>query len=354
MYKDFKTEFKKRQVFTGLWQKPLQKLYITKFHNPGMTMITQSPIFYLAPLRGITDSIFRNAFENHFGKFDFMLAPFIPTVKGTVVAPSIIKDILPEKNDIKRLIPQIIGNNAEEIIVLASRMTDLGYTSINLNMGCPHTPVTRKKRGSGLLPFPELVDSLLEKVVPSLTCKFSVKLRLGLQDEHEISSIIPVLNKYPLYEVIIHPRTGAQMYKGKADLDCFEKYYPSCVHPIVYNGDIFSLNDFNQVKQRFPVITRFMTGRGVIQNPFLLMILKEGKNLFDISKVHSFHDEIYEKNQVILSGPAHLLGKMKGLWSYLALPLPHGKKLLKQIQRVSSVSAYNKAIDNYFNLISSV
>jgi tRNA-dihydrouridine synthase len=183
-----------------------------------------TPQFYLAPLRGVTDVIFRNTFENHFGKFNYLLAPFIPTVKGTYINPSHIRDIDPQHNDTDRLIPQIIGNDATDIVTLANHMASLGYRSVNLNLGCPHPQITRKKRGSGLLPYPEMIKTLLDQIMSEIKCSFSVKVRLGLLSSTDLEMVIPVLNQFALSEVIIHPRTGAQMYDGIVDLESFRKY----------------------------------------------------------------------------------------------------------------------------------
>lgn len=305
--------------------------------------------FYLAPIRGITDNIFRNTFEKYFGKFDFLMAPFIPTVKAEIVNPSILRDINPCCNDTNRLIPQIIGNNPQEITLLACRMNELGYRSININMGCPHAPVTRKKRGSGLLPYPDMVRSILEYLTPKLKCSLSVKLRLGLENQHDIDNIIPVLNDYPLSEVIIHPRTGSQMYKGFADLDSFERALDLCKHTTVYNGDIFSIEDFICKCSRFPQIKRWMIGRGILKRPFLLQELQSGNINTQYTVIKKFHDEILELNSHILCGDTHLINKMKGLWFYLSDSFTNSKSVLKKIQKTSSLQSYIKLVSELFD-----
>lgn len=309
----------------------------------------QTNYFYLAPLRGVTDYIFRNVFESHFSKFDFLLTPFIPTVKGTFVNPSHIKDILLEYNDTSRVIPQIIGNNPDDIIVLAKHLYSMGYTSVNLNMGCPHPQITRKKRGSGMLPYPEFIDSILDKVFSEIKNPFSVKVRLGLESADEFAFVIPVLNKYPLQEITIHPRTGRQMYDGVVDLDSFDKYHKLLIHTICYNGDIWSREYFDTYKQRFTSVTRWMLGRGVTQDPFLLEEIKHQRTVKrDYAVLRSFHDEIFAKNQVKLHGPSHLLGKMKELWAYISYQFDDPKKVLKHIQKRSSVTDYLDAVNNTF------
>lgn len=276
-----------------------------------------------------------------------MVAPFIPTVNGTIVNPSILRDINPALNDTTRLIPQIIGNNPAEIRLLASKICDLGYRSINLNMGCPHSPVTRKKRGSGLLPYPDMIKSILDHL-PFENCSFSVKLRLGLESENDIEKIIPILNEYPLQEIIIHPRTGIQMYTGSVNLEVFQKCLTLSEKTVVYNGDIFSCEDFGYKSSRCPQINRWMLGRGVLCNPFLLQTLRNTQSVYNISNLRKFHDEILDLSSQLLCGPSHLLGKMKGLWTYMADCFNNGKQILKKIQKTSSMNAYNRLIDLLF------
>ena len=312
-------------------------------------MISNKHVFYLAPIRGVTDYLFRNTFERYFGTFDYMLAPFITTVKGISVCNSHVRDIAPEHNDCLRLIPQMIGNNPQEMLTLAKKMIELGYKEINWNLGCPYVMVTRKKRGSGLLPYPDLIASVLDSVVPEMPCPFSVKIRLGLDQEQEIEKVIPVLNDYPLSEIIIHPRTAKQMYSGTANLDWFEKALNISKHRVVYNGDIFSLQDFLNVAKRFPEVWRWMLGRGVISNPFLLQCSRMGATVFDIKKLRSFHDDIFIQSRELLSGPSHLLGKMKGIWLYMAGSFPHDKRILKKIQKTGSISNYTDLVNRFFD-----
>ncbi|MEX1327452.1 MAG: tRNA-dihydrouridine synthase family protein, partial [Desulfobacterales bacterium] len=232
---------------------------------------------YLAPLRGFTDYIYRNTFTGHFDGFDGALAPFIPTVTADRFKPSHFKDILPENNPTLPIVPQIIGNQSADFINLAVRLFDLGYTSVNWNLGCPFPMVAKKHRGSGLLPYPERIDAFLEKTVSSIPNRLSIKTRLGRRTINDIFKLMPIFNRYPLKEIIIHPRTGIQMYVGKTDLDTFERCLAQSVHRIIYNGDITDLKTFQDVFGRFEDIDGWMIGRGAVTNPFLPAIIKAGR-----------------------------------------------------------------------------
>jgi len=307
------------------------------------------PILYCAPIRGVTDYIFRNIFEKYFGRFDFLLTPFIPTVRGRIINPSHLRDVQKEHNDLSRVIPQIIGNNASQFIVLAKTLHDIGYLSVNWNLGCPSPQITRKKRGCGLLPHPDILRSFLDIVMKAPPCPLSLKVRLGFENDHELESLIPLFNQYPFHEVIIHARTGVQIYDGRVNLDIFEQCVESFKHPVIYNGDITTPDFFESLRTRFSSVNRWMIGRGIVSNPFLLEELQAGTCQFDKKRIQQFHDELYTQNSTILSGPAHLLGKMKELWSYLASSFPEDPKLLKKILRTTTLRHYSQIITKLFS-----
>ena len=305
---------------------------------------------YLAPLRGFTDYIYRNTFTGHFDGFDGALAPFIPTVTADRFKPSHFKDILPENNPTLPIVPQIIGNQSADFINLALRLFDLGYTSVNWNLGCPFPMVAKKHRGSGLLPYPERIDAFLEKTVSSIPNRLSIKTRLGRRTINDIFKLMPIFNRYPLEEIIIHPRTGIQMYDGKTDLDTFERCLAQSVHRVIYNGDITDLKTFQDVFVRFVDIDGWMIGRGAVTNPFLPAIIKAGRD--DIShkveKFKQFYDELFEQYRQVFSGPGHLLNRMKGFWTYFSKAFQYSRKIAKKVHRTQKMYRYMDIVDRFF------
>jgi tRNA-dihydrouridine synthase len=305
-------------------------------------------LLYLAPLRGVTDAIFRTAFERCFGRFDVMVAPFITTVKGKAVTPAHAKDVAGPENDRLRLVPQILGNDPIDLLLLCGHLHALGYHTVNWNLGCPHPQVRKKRRGSGLLPHHDLVRSLLVQIMPRIPCRFSVKVRLGLSDKGDLERLMAVFNEYSLSEVIIHPRTGEQMYSGTVDLDAFGRCAELCRHPVVYNGDIVTAEGFKELRQRFPKINRWMIGRGAGYDPYLPAKIRGIFSGSDLSVLRAFHDEIFNRSRERLSGPGHLLGKMKELWGYFAFTFKNGRNVLKAVQRCSTVDEYCRRVDEAF------
>jgi tRNA-dihydrouridine synthase len=136
-------------------------------------------ILSLAPLRGFTNALYRNLYAAHFQGIDIAIAPFINTLSVKQINRSHIKDILPENNHAMPVIPQIIGNDPAGFIQLATTCHDLGFDTINWNLGCPAPMVANKRRGSGMLPHPESIKAFLDDVVPRIPTRLSIKTRIG-------------------------------------------------------------------------------------------------------------------------------------------------------------------------------
>ncbi len=304
----------------------------------------------LAPLQGFTDVTFRNVFAAHFEGVDEAVAPFIATMGNRKLKSSRLKDVNPGSNLEIPVVPQILGNHAEDFIFLARRLHDMGHERINWNLGCPHDRVARKKRGSGLLSFPEDIDCFLDAVLPAIPNSLSIKIRLGREDANEIFDLLPVLDRYPLDEIILHPRTGRQMYNGRPDHQAFGRVTAKSRHDFVYNGDITDLTSFQEVRRKFPNITRFMIGRGLLADPLLGETIKGIRSPADrIQRLKAFHDDLFASYRTLFSGPGHLIGRMKGFWSFPG-PFKNDRKALKSILKSDCETKYRDAVDRLFDL----
>lgn len=312
---------------------------------------TDKPVFlYLAPIRGVTDHSFRNIFFDHFDGYDGTIAPFINPQRFSSFKKKHLADVVPENNKYP-IIPQLLHTDATDFLALSRRLLELGYKELNWNLGCPAPMVTRKKRGSGLLPYPEKIISLLERVMVELDGKLSVKTRLGYESEEEIRTLLPLLDDFNLTQIIIHSRTGKQRYRGTNDTDAFDRCQRFSRHQLVYNGDIVDVDSFTKLQERFPDINRWMIGRGALADPFIGERIK-GKRIDKDQWLHrlaSFHGDLYKQNRQRLSGPGHLLGRMKQIWVYLQFSFPQHRKLAKKILRSKSEDQYKKYVRKLFD-----
>lgn len=310
----------------------------------------------LGPFQGITDAPFRNVFKKHFGGIDKFYTPFFTGIQKDHAKNLQVEEIDPRFNDVETLTPQILSTDAEEILRFASQCKELGYKEINLNMGCPFPRVANKKRGCGLLPYPEKITAMLSTVFERIDLKFSIKCRLGYFDPDEIVPVIDIFNQYPLSELIIHPRIGKQLYKGEADVKRFSELIPLVKAPLVYNGDIISVDSFERISGMVKPVNEFMLGRGLLANPFLAEEIKKNGKLNEFSepvcpqkdRLHAYMVDLYEDRLRHAGGSPKVLGRMKELWSYLMYSFDEPQDIWRKIKKINALKEYEEAVDAVF------
>ncbi len=257
--------------------------------------------FYMAPMEGVTTSTYRKAYHRIFAPMDKYFAPFVTPNDNGLLTPKEYRDVAPEYNEGLVLIPQILTNHADGFIRTAKTLQQMGYEEINLNLGCPAGTVVGKGRGSGFLTFPQELDRFLDEIYEKLDLKISIKTRLGRYSEDEFDQILEIYRKYPVHELIIHPRIRDDFYKYSPRMDGFHKGFLHSACPVCYNGDIFSAADFRRLRETYPTLDRVMLGRGIITNPGLLSEIQTG-NPISLDQFMQFHEEIYRDYQVIFLG----------------------------------------------------
>jgi len=312
-------------------------------------MPDSAPFVSLAPLHGVTGRVFREAFFAFFPGFDEAVAPFIPATLSASADEKQFRDLLPLEGGPVPVVPQLLCNDGAAFASTSARLAAAGYSEVNWNLGCPYPMVANKKRGSGLLPHPDLIDRILAEALPLCPIPVSVKIRLGRNSAEELGPLMAVLNRYPLSRVIAHPRVGVQMYEGRVDLDGFSAAAAACRHPIAYNGDIRSAADYRALKARFPSVGSWMIGRGALADPFLAGDLKGLPRPADeLPLVKAFHDELYLSYVDRLSGPRHALDKLKEVWSFLGSSFLESERVWKLINRAKTPGEYAEAVERVF------
>ena len=299
---------------------------------------------YFAPLQGFTEAAYRNAHAEVFGGIDAYFSPFVRLEKGEARAKD-IRDVAPENNSAPLLVPQVIAASADELRSVAALVRDMGYKWVDINLGCPFPIIVKKRKGCGLLPYPDDLRDMLRVVREMPDLSFSVKMRLGLNSENEAMDVLPLLNDLPLRQIVLHPRLGVQQYKGSVDLEAFGRFYSKCEKPLVYNGDIACADDAARVQRLFPDLSGLMLGRGLLANPGLANELKGGVCLTELErrkKDLELHDVLFRTFSERLCGDVQVLAKIKPFWEYF---MPYvGKSVRKKIVKASTVEKYKEAV----------
>lgn len=295
---------------------------------------------YFAPLQGYTDDAYRRVHKDVCGGVDVYVTPFIRLINGEL-RPKDKRDIRKEFNEGVNVLPQIMASSRDEMRKLVDGVLAEGYTHVNLNMGCPFPLQTRHGHGAGILPHPEMVEEVCRTMEEYADVAFSVKMRLGLEEKDEWRQVLPILNGAKLEHVTVHPRIGSQQYKGELFMDEFDAFISECKHPVIYNGDILSVEDIERIATEYPQIEGIMIGRGLLSRPTLAKEYVSGKRLDEravVSQLRTLHDRLYHHNESIVPGEDALLNKVRTFWDYAEPTI--GRKAWKKIKKAGNLKNY--------------
>lgn len=309
-------------------------VFETKLFSPEDKLI-------MAPMQNLTGYLFRNAYDKLFPNIiDKAITPFISITHGSnSFSKRKFRDVLKENNTSNlEIIPQVLGNDINAMIEIAEALFSLGYKEMNLNLGCPFERTLKKDRGAGLLKDTKRIENIIEGVINRIPISLSLKLRLGVEDTEDIYRLIPIINSYPIKNIIIHPRLAVDKYESEVNLNCFEDIIPIVNKRVVYNGDIFSREDFNKLKLRFPSINDWMLGRGLINNPLLPFEIKSNEYFQKEEGMIALHAELLKT--------ATSVNKMKEYWSYFSKGLNIEADKLSIIYSCTTFEELDKEVRN--------
>ena len=311
--------------------------------------------YYFAPLEGITGYVYRNAHHKFFPGTDRYYTPFVAPNYTMHFKAKEKKDVAPENNAGVPVVPQVLSNKADETLWAVEELAERGYSEVNLNLGCPMPTVARKKKGSGLLKFTDELDAYLDGVFEGVAkrpserppVRISVKTRLGTDSTQEAEALVRIYNRYPISELIVHPRSREDMYRGVPDREAFLLVLQNSTNPIVYNGNLCCTEDVGEIESVCEAagkpIGSVMIGRGFLSDPSLVRQCKGG-SLITPKELGEFHEELYRQLGETLPGSAVVLSHMKELWFYMGKLFPDGAKCLKEIRRAGSRVQYEAAV----------
>jgi tRNA-dihydrouridine synthase len=304
--------------------------------------------FYLAPLEGITTYTYRQTQKEIFGGFDKYFTPFISATSHLHLKNKDANDIAPKNNQGIYVVPQILANSADTLLWAMQECGRLGYQEVNLNLGCPSPTVVSKHKGAGLLQDLTYLEEMLDRVfkMKDKDMALSIKTRIGYEDDDHVKELMHLYNRYPISELIIHPRTMSDRYKKPVRLDDFAMCLEESRHKIVYNGNILDVASYEDFTKRFPQIETIMIGRGCIADPDLVRQIKTGE-MIDADKLETFLMLLFDRYKVRIDGVGNTLMKMKELWFYLQTLFIFEKRDLKKILKAKTEDDYKNAVHHF-------
>ena len=292
-----------------------------------------------APLDGITKRVFRQVWHARFGGADRYFIPFISPTDQHVITPRDRREL--ENPEGLPQVPQVMAKQAADFVWAAEALADMGYSEVNLNLGCPSGTVTAKGKGSGLLADPDFLDRFLEEVFSGTKIPVSVKTRLGYHVPEEFPRLLEVFNRYPIACLTIHPRVRPEKYRGAVHMDLFALAVAESKNPVCYNGDLTSVAGVRALEARFPALSAAMIGRGAIADPALLRRLRGGPAAAK-EELQAFTAELYQAYQDFYGQAAPASQRMKEIWFYLIHLFDGGERLGGRMRRSRGPKAYEE------------
>ena len=299
---------------------------------------------HFAPVQGHTDAPYRHFHHNSYNSPLTYYTPFIRLEKDGLRSRD-IKDFTSSLNDSSHVVPQIIFRDKTELNTLVKALADLGATEINLNMGCPFPLQTGHGRGAATISNPNIGEAVADTVSNNPDIHFSVKMRLGYADPNEWKILLPFLNSISLRHITLHPRVAKQQYGGDVNYDGFDEFLKESVNPVLYNGDVKTLEDIEDIKNRFPEISGIMIARGLLGRPSLADEWERRTELSReerLEKMLNFHTDLLDYYNETLCGESQVVAKIKPFWEYAENEI--GRKAWKAIKKAGNIAKYHSAV----------
>lgn len=301
-------------------------------------------------MQDVTDLPFW-ALMKRYGGADLYFTEFFRVHPDSCLHREILRSI-DENPTGKPAFAQMIGNDIPSLVRSAKELMQHPVAGVDLNLGCPAPIVYKKCAGGGLLREPDRIDRILGALREVIATKFTVKTRIGFDDERTFDTLLPIFAKHSLDLLTVHGRTVLQMYRPGVRYDLIAQAAQAMSCPVIANGDIASPEDAARVIAQTGV-RGLMIGRGAIRNPWLfdqirshqrgeLVRLPTGREVLAYIRdlFMSVTTEVNEFGQV---------NKMKKYMNYLGLGVPPAEAFLYRIRRAATRAAFFGACEEFLD-----
>ena len=315
------------------------------------------PATILAPMAGVTDTVFRRLIRKQ-GGCGLLMTEF--TSSHGVLSTKTAKPGKRNRNfrylyfdvDEHPITCQLFGSNPEVMAEAARVCQDRGFNAVDINFGCPVNKVVKCNGGSGLLRDLSLVESILTKVKSALSIPLTCKFRAGWNDNELVfEQMAKLAENCGLAAVALHPRTREQGYSGKADWTRIAGAKNAVKIPVIGNGDITSPEDAVRMHKETGC-DAVMIGRTASYNPWIFRQIAEylRTGTYEVPQEFERYEMMKTYYQMLDEhGESDALGKMKQFATYFTHGVRNGAKLRTEIYRKQEVKEVLTAVDAFFN-----
>lgn len=311
-----------------------------------------NPFTVLAPMEDVTDIVFRRVVARA-GRPDVFFTEFTNATSfcheiGHKSTRGRLTFDVPEKP----IVAQIWGTNPDHFRQMSIELAHMGYSGIDINMGCPAKDVYKTGGGSGLIENPTLASQLIAAAREG-GLPISVKTRLGIRQLDEYKTWLPILLKQNLANLTIHLRTRREMSKVPAHYELIPDIVKlrndlSPQTKLTINGDIRDYAHIMELKQQYPGVDGFMIGRGVFANPFCFQHDNHQPTQPELIELFNYHLDEYDKWQHIDDGIDRKFDPLKHFFKIYIKDFDGAKDIRAELYNCQTTDEVRTVLNSYF------
>ncbi len=303
----------------------------------------------LAPMQDVTDLSFMRLLAEY-GLPDYFFTEYFRVHGHSILEPHIVAAIM--KHDTGRpVFAQMIGEDLFHLKRTALALQEYPIAGIDLNMGCPAPKVYRKNVGGGLLRDPDKVRKIFATLRECIEGRFTVKMRIGFEDDCHYDEILDMVNEYKIDNLSIHGRTVKQMYRGDVDYPRIALAVKKVKCPVFANGNITSAGKAEAVL-RETGCHGVMVGRSAIRNPWIFRQIREhslGQPVFrpTLGDVRGYIESLWRINKDPNLEERHRLNRMKKFLNFVGQGVDPDGQFLHEMRRAREPARFFAICDKW-------